>query len=145
MNVKLFANDIFCLYFINYQAIICPVRGIELLKIYLEIFSVNINCPSLTLKYSVITSMWWRELNAFFSSTTIHGFQYIDSSQSKCTRFIWTVFVLVALAAASVFLYQTFQDWETNYIRDSSYDSEHPLAPYPQKDQKLFKCSHLLS
>ena len=59
---------------------------------------------------------WWRELNDFFSSTTIHGFHYIHRSQSRLTRFVWTVFVLVTLAAASVFLCQTFQDWGTNYI-----------------------------
>ena len=60
--------------------------------------------------------MWLKELNDFFSSTTIHGFHYISRSQSHCTRFVWTVLVLVALAAASVFLYQSFADWETNYV-----------------------------
>ena len=60
--------------------------------------------------------MWLKELNDFFSSTTIHGFHYISRTQSPCTRFVWTVLVLVALATASLFLYQSFEDWETNYI-----------------------------
>ena len=74
---------------------------------------------------------WWKELNDFFSSTTIHGFHYIHRSQSRLTRFVWTVFVLVALAAASVFLCQTFQDWGTNYISTTIETRGVEKYPFP--------------
>ena len=74
---------------------------------------------------------WLTELNDFFSSTTIHGFHYIHRSQSRFTRFVWTVFVLVTLAAASVFLCQTFHDWGTAYISTTIETRGVEKYPFP--------------
>ena len=58
----------------------------------------------------------WRELNDFFSSTSIHGLPYIHHDQAGSTRFIWTLFVGVAVTTATEFLVQTIGDWDTKPI-----------------------------
>ena len=58
----------------------------------------------------------WREINNFFSSTSIHGFPYISTTQSRSTRFIWTLIVLAGFGVASYFLYNTVDGFSTKYV-----------------------------
>ena len=58
----------------------------------------------------------WRELNDFFTSTSIHGFPYISDTQTRSTRIIWTVIVIAALGGASYFLYQTVEGFDEKYV-----------------------------
>ena len=73
----------------------------------------------------------WRELNEFFSSTSIHGFPYIHHDQSRPTRTVWTLFVAVALATATVFLIQTVEDWETKHITTTIETRNVEEFPFP--------------
>ena len=91
----------------------CPVFVSISLTLMWTVFSETEVANTVPL---TVFTMLWQQLNEFFSATTIHGLHYISDQRAACTRFVWTVFVLVALAAASVFLYHTFQDWETKYI-----------------------------
>ena len=58
----------------------------------------------------------WREVNEFFSSTSIHGFSYISDSQSKSTRFIWILIVLFGFFFTSYFLYETIDGFDEKYV-----------------------------
>ena len=57
-----------------------------------------------------------REVNEFFTSTSIHGFPYISDTQTRSTRIIWTVIVIAALGGASYFLYQTVEGFDEKYV-----------------------------
>ena len=61
----------------------------------------------------------WREVNEFFSSTSIHGFPYISDSQSRSTRITWTLIVLGGFGVTSYFVYNTvdgFNEKEMQYF-----------------------------
>ena len=57
-----------------------------------------------------------REVNEFFTSTSIHGFPYISDTQTRSTRIIWTVIVIAALGGASYFLYQIVEGFDEKYV-----------------------------
>ena len=73
----------------------------------------------------------WRELNEFFSSTSIHGFSYISDTQSKSTRIIWTIVVLMALGGASYFLYQTVDGFSKKYVSTTIESKSIQEYPFP--------------
>ena len=54
-----------------------------------------------------------RELNEFFAATSIHGFPYIHIGQTRSTRILWSILVVIATGVASNLLYQTFIGYET--------------------------------
>ena len=58
----------------------------------------------------------WREVNEFFSSTSIHGFPYISDNQSRSTRIIWTIIVLAGFGVTSYFLYSTLDGFDEKYV-----------------------------
>ena len=62
--------------------------------------------------------MWglWREVNEFFSSTSIHGFSYISNKQSRSTRTIWTIIVLAVFGVAAYLVYQTLSGFNTKFV-----------------------------
>ena len=73
----------------------------------------------------------WREVNIFFSSTTIHGFQYISNTQSKSTRLIWTVIVLAGFVANSYFLYSTVGGFSDKYVTTTVETRSIQEFPFP--------------
>ena len=60
---------------------------------------------NLSRKFRVQVTMrgLWREVNEFFSSTSIHGFPYINDSHLRSTRIIWTIIVLAGFSVATIF------------------------------------------
>ena len=72
-----------------------------------------------------------KEVNDFFSSTSIHGFSYINGTQSKFTRIIWIIIVLFALSVTSYFLYQTVVGFETKYISTTIETKNIQKYPFP--------------
>ena len=72
-----------------------------------------------------------KEINNFLSSTTIHGLTYISNSQTKCTRFIWTIVVLSTLGVVSYLLYQTIQGFETKYTSSDVETRSVQEFPFP--------------
>ena len=74
---------------------------------------------------------FWRELNDFLSSSSVHGLPYIHRSQPRTSRVIWTVLVLVALITATVFLVQTVGDWDTKYISTTVQTESLENFPFP--------------
>ena len=73
----------------------------------------------------------WLELNAFLSSTSIHGLPYLHLTQSRTTRIIWTVLVAAALTSATVLLVQTVGDWGTKYITTDMETESVVNFPFP--------------
>ena len=76
-------------------------------------------------------SNFWRELNDFLSSTSVHGLPYIHQSQTRTTRVIWTVLVAGALTTATVFLVQTVGDWDTKYVSTTIESRGVEQYPFP--------------
>ena len=76
-------------------------------------------------------SNFWRELNDFLSSTSVHGLPYIHQSQTRTTRVIWTVLVAGALTTATVFLVQTVGDWDTKYVSTTIETRVVEQYPFP--------------
>ena len=72
-----------------------------------------------------------KEVNNFFSSTSIHGFPYISSTQSRSTRFIWTIIVLFGLGGAIFFLYETIDGFDENYITTTTETRSVQDYPFP--------------
>ena len=58
----------------------------------------------------------WREVNEFFSYTSIHGFPYISNSQSRSTRIIWTFIVLIGFCITSYFLFYTIDGFNDKQV-----------------------------
>ena len=73
----------------------------------------------------------WREVNKFFSSTSIHGFPYISDNQSRSTRIIWTVIVLAGFAAAIFFLYETVDGFSEKYVTTTVETRSITEYPFP--------------
>ena len=73
----------------------------------------------------------WREVNEFFSSTSIHGFPYISDSQSRSTRIIWTVIVISGFAVTSYFLYNTVNGFNEKYVTTTVETRSIKEFPYP--------------
>ena len=94
-------------------------------------------------KYSVICTLsivvntqfnmrgLWVEVNNFFSSTSIHGFPYISDTQSKSTRIIWTISVLLAFLGASYFLYHTIDGFDEKYVSTTIESRSIQEFPFP--------------
>ena len=72
-----------------------------------------------------------QELNDFLAATSIHGLAYIQQSQARTTRIIWTVLVAGALTTATVFLVQTVGDWDTKYITTTIQTESLENFPFP--------------
>ena len=73
----------------------------------------------------------WVEVNNFFSSTSIHGFPYISDAQSKSTRIIWTISVLLAFLGASYFLYHTIDGFDEKYVSTTIESRSIQEFPFP--------------
>ena len=73
----------------------------------------------------------WGEVNTFFSYTSIHGFPYISDTQSRSTRKIWTIIVLVAFGVASNFLYQTIKGFDEKYVSTTIETQSIQKFPFP--------------
>ena len=73
----------------------------------------------------------WRELNEFFSSTSIHGFHYISENQSRSTRIIWTAIVLVGFGITSYFLYETVDGFSEKYVTTTVETKSIQNYPFP--------------
>ena len=73
----------------------------------------------------------FKELNEFFSATSIHGLPYIHIGQTRCTRILWTILVVTATAVASNFLYQTFIGFETKHISTTIETESVEKFPFP--------------
>ena len=74
---------------------------------------------------------FWRELNDFFSSTSIHGFPYISDTQSMSTRIIWTIIVLAGFGVASYFLYNTVDGFSDKYVTTTVETRKIQDYPFP--------------
>ena len=91
--------------------------------------SKNILCfPAMISRYLQNLS---RELNAFLSSSSVHGLPYIHRTQSRTTRLIWTVLVAMALTMATAFLMQTVGNWDTKYISTTVETRGVESYPFP--------------
>ena len=77
--------------------------------------------------------MWglWREVNEFFSSTSIHGFSYISNKQSGSTRIIWTLIVLAVFGVASYLVYQTLSGFNTKFVSTTIETKSIKEYPFP--------------
>ena len=73
----------------------------------------------------------WMEVNEFFALTTIHGFQYLNNTQSKSTRVIWTLIVLAGFAANSYFLYNTVDGFSDKYVTTTVETRSIQEFPFP--------------
>ena len=78
-------------------------------------------------------NMWglWREVNEFFSSTSIHGFSYISNKQSRSTRIIWTLIVLAVFGVASYLVYQTLSGFNTKFVSTTIETKSIKEYPFP--------------
>ena len=74
---------------------------------------------------------FWKEVNEYFSATSIHGFPYISNTQSRPTRFIWTLIVLCGLGFATFFLYETISGFEEHYITTTTETKSVKDYPFP--------------
>ena len=72
-----------------------------------------------------------REVNEFFTSTSIHGFFYISNSQTRFTRITWTLLVLAATGTASYFLYQTVDGFYEKYVSTTIETRSVKEFPFP--------------
>ena len=81
--------------------------------------------------FSMVWRGVWKELNEFFSSTSIHGFPYISSTQATSTRIIWTIIVSLALGGASFFLYETVKGFDDKYISTTIETRSIQEFPFP--------------
>ena len=77
--------------------------------------------------------MWglWREVNEFFSSTSIHGFSYISNKQSRSTRTIWTLIVLAVFGVAAYLVYQTLSGFNTKFVSTTIETKSIKEYPFP--------------
>ena len=73
----------------------------------------------------------WREVNEFFSSTSIHGFSYISNKQSRSTRIIWTLIVLAVFGVASYLVYQTLSGFKTKFVSTTIETKSIKEYPFP--------------
>ena len=73
----------------------------------------------------------WRELNEFFSSTSIHGFPYISDVHSRSTRIIWCLIILAGFGATSYFLYYTLDGFDEKYISTTIETRNIKEYPFP--------------
>ena len=73
----------------------------------------------------------WGEVNEFFTSTSIHGFPYISDNQSRSTRIIWTVIVLVGFGFALYFLYNTIDGFSDKYVTTTVETRNIREFPFP--------------
>ena len=73
----------------------------------------------------------WRELNEFFSSTSIHGFPYISDTQSRFTRIFWTLIVLAGFGVTSYFLYETVDGFSEKYVSTTVETRSINEYPFP--------------
>ena len=73
----------------------------------------------------------WREVNEFFNSTSIHGFPYINDSQTRSTRIIWTIIVLAGFGFATYFLYETVDGFSEKYITTTIETRSIKDYPFP--------------
>ena len=67
-----------------------------------------------------------RELNEFFAATSIHGFPYIHIGQTRGTRILWAILVVITTGVASNLLYQTFIGYETKGRTNKSHETKGP-------------------
>ena len=72
-----------------------------------------------------------KEANAFFSSTSIHGFPYISSTQSRSTRVIWTVIVLASFGINAYFLFETLNGFNEKYVTTTVETKSIKEYPFP--------------
>ena len=71
-----------------------------------------------------------REVNKFFSYTSIHGFSYISDSQSRSTRITWAFIVFVGFCVTSYFLFYTidgFNNKQVSTIIETKNIQEYPF------------------
>ena len=73
----------------------------------------------------------WLEVNAFLSTTSIHGLPYLHLTKSISSRIIWTVLVAATLTTATVLLVQTVGDWGTKYISTTIETESVVNFPFP--------------
>ena len=73
----------------------------------------------------------WREVNDFFSSTSIHGVPYINNTQTRSTRIIWTIIVMAALGGASYFLYNTVDGFSEKFVSTTIETRSIDTYPFP--------------
>ena len=73
----------------------------------------------------------WREVNDFFSSTSIFGFSYITDTQTRSTRIIWTFIIFGGFAVTSYFLFETFHGFGEKYVTTTIQTKSIEDYPFP--------------
>ena len=73
----------------------------------------------------------WKEVNEFFSSTSIHGVPYLSNTQSRSTRIIWTIIVLAGFGVTSYFLYETVDGFNEKYVTTTVKTQSIQNYPFP--------------
>ena len=75
--------------------------------------------------------MFLKDLNNFFSVTTIHGFSYINSSHSKLTRVLWLLILIGAFSVAWLFLSELISGYQTKYVSTTVETRSITEFPFP--------------
>ena len=53
-------------------------------------------------------------MEQYLESTTVHGFAYLHSRNSYCTRIFWTCIILVGFSIAGYMIFCSVVDWDAN-------------------------------
>ena len=72
-----------------------------------------------------------KDVNEFFSSTSIHGLSYISDNQSRSTRIIWTLILVGAFGVTSYFLYNTIDGFSDKYVTTTLETRSVKGYPFP--------------
>ena len=66
----------------------------------------------------------WKEVNDFFTSTSIHGFPYISNINDRSTRIIWTIILFIGFGVTTFFLYETIDGFNEKYVTTTVHHHE---------------------
>ena len=72
-----------------------------------------------------------KEVNEFFSSTSIHGLSYISDNQSRSTRIVWTLIIMGGFGVTSYFLYNTIDGFSDKYVTTTLETRSVKGYPFP--------------
>ena len=72
-----------------------------------------------------------KEVNEFFSSTSIHGLSYISDNQSRSTRTVWTLIIMGGFGVTSYFLYNTIDGFSDKYVTTTLETRSVKGYPFP--------------
>ena len=73
----------------------------------------------------------WKEVNNFFTSTSIHGFPYISNTNERSTRIIWSIILFLGFGAATFFLYETIGGFNEKYVTTTVETRSIQDYPFP--------------